>query len=83
MLWSDERESNMLKEIMEQAIPLKVPVVADIDLEAPGVNNIHSNRDLRSYYATIDQVQKAISEDDFSEVETDLDTRKVTIEPNF
>ena len=32
---------------------------------------------------TIDQVQKAISEDDFSEVETDLDKRKVTIEPNF
>jgi hypothetical protein len=32
---------------------------------------------------TIDQVQKAISEDDFSEVETELDTRKVTIKPNF
>lgn len=29
---SDEQESNKLKEIMEQAIPLKVPVVADIDL---------------------------------------------------
>ena len=29
---TDEKESNMLKEIMEQAIPLKVPVVADIDL---------------------------------------------------
>jgi hypothetical protein len=33
--------------------------------------------------ATIDQVQKAISEDDFSEVETDLEKRKITIEPNF
>jgi hypothetical protein len=32
---------------------------------------------------TVDQVQKAISEDDFSEVQTDLDKRKVTIEPNF
>tara|TARA_E500000178_G_C16810232_1_gene656584 strand:+ start:193 stop:339 length:147 start_codon:yes stop_codon:yes gene_type:complete len=32
---------------------------------------------------TIDQVQKAISEDDFSEVETNLDERKVTVEPNF
>tara|TARA_Y100000361_G_scaffold152197_1_gene171121 strand:- start:1220 stop:1363 length:144 start_codon:yes stop_codon:yes gene_type:complete len=32
--------------------------------------------------ATVDQVQKAISEDDFSEVETDLE-RKITIEPNF
>jgi len=29
---SDEQESNKLKEIMEQAIPLKVPVIADIDL---------------------------------------------------
>ena len=29
---ADEQESNKLKEIMEQAIPLKVPVVADIDL---------------------------------------------------
>jgi DNA polymerase I-like protein with 3'-5' exonuclease and polymerase domains len=29
---ADEKESNKLKEIMEQAIPLKVPVVADIDL---------------------------------------------------
>ena len=29
---TDEKESNMLKEIMEQAIPLKVPVIADIDL---------------------------------------------------
>jgi len=33
--------------------------------------------------ATVDQVQKAISENDFSEVETDLDKRKLTIEPNF
>ena len=33
--------------------------------------------------ATVDQVQKAISEDDFSEVETDLEERKITIEPNF
>lgn len=32
---------------------------------------------------SIDAVQKAISEDDFSEVETDLDSRKVTIEPTF
>ena len=29
---NNEQESNQLKEIMEQAIPLKVPVVADIDL---------------------------------------------------
>ena len=29
---ANEQESNKLKEIMEQAIPLKVPVVADIDL---------------------------------------------------
>ena len=29
---NDEKESNVLKEIMEQAIPLKVPVIADIDL---------------------------------------------------
>jgi DNA polymerase I-like protein with 3'-5' exonuclease and polymerase domains len=29
---SDEQDSNKLKEIMEQAIPLKVPVIADIDL---------------------------------------------------
>jgi DNA polymerase I-like protein with 3'-5' exonuclease and polymerase domains len=29
---ANEEESNKLKEIMEQAIPLKVPVVADIDL---------------------------------------------------
>ena len=29
---ADEQESNKLKEIMEQAIPLKVPVIADIDL---------------------------------------------------
>jgi DNA polymerase I-like protein with 3'-5' exonuclease and polymerase domains len=29
---TDEKESNVLKEIMEQAIPLKVPVIADIDL---------------------------------------------------
>jgi DNA polymerase I-like protein with 3'-5' exonuclease and polymerase domains len=29
---SNEQESNQLKEIMEQAIPLKVPVIADIDL---------------------------------------------------
>ena len=29
---ADEQESNKLKEIMEQAIPLRVPVVADIDL---------------------------------------------------
>ena len=32
---------------------------------------------------TVNQVQKAISEDDFSEVQIDLDKRKVTIEPNF
>ena len=32
---------------------------------------------------TIDQVQKAISEDDFSEVEVDLDKRTITIEPTF
>ena len=32
---------------------------------------------------TIDDVQKAISEDDFSEVETNLDSRKITIEPAF
>ena len=29
---ADKQESNKLKEIMEQAIPLKVPVIADIDL---------------------------------------------------
>lgn len=29
---ANEEESNKLKEIMEQAIPLKVPVIADIDL---------------------------------------------------
>ena len=29
---SNEQEANQLKEIMEQAIPLKVPVIADIDL---------------------------------------------------
>lgn len=29
---SNEQESNQLKEIMEQAIPLNVPVIADIDL---------------------------------------------------
>jgi hypothetical protein len=32
---------------------------------------------------TIDQVQTAISNDDFSEVEVDMDERKVTIEPTF
>ena len=32
---------------------------------------------------TIDQIQKAISEDDFSEIEVEVDERKVTIEPNL
>jgi len=32
---------------------------------------------------SIDAVQQAISEDDFSEVETNLDSRKITIEPTF
>jgi hypothetical protein len=32
---------------------------------------------------TIDQVQKAISEDDFSEVEVEIAERKVIIEPNL
>lgn len=32
---------------------------------------------------TIDQVQTAISNDDFSEVEVDMDERKITIEPNL
>lgn len=32
---------------------------------------------------TIDQVQEAISKDDFSEVEVDMEERKVTIEPAF
>jgi hypothetical protein len=32
---------------------------------------------------TIDQVQTAIINDDFSEVEVDMDERKVTIEPTF
>jgi len=32
---------------------------------------------------TIDQVQKAISEDDFSEVEIEITERKVVIEPNL
>ena len=33
--------------------------------------------------ATIDQVQTAISNDDFSEIEMEVDERKVTIEPNL
>lgn len=33
--------------------------------------------------ATVDDIQKAISENDFSEVEADLDSRKVKIEPTF
>jgi hypothetical protein len=32
---------------------------------------------------TIDQVQKAISEDDFSKVEVEIAERKVIIEPNL
>jgi len=32
---------------------------------------------------TIDQIQTAISNDDFSEIEVEVDERKVTIEPNL